>query len=85
MSKKFLEQPMSAMETACFWIEYIGRHGSEALRSPTLDLAWWQVDLLDVYLTILVICVLFIIVLIVIIRFLIKFVLKFTKNRQNLV
>ncbi|KAF7987446.1 hypothetical protein HCN44_003208 [Aphidius gifuensis] len=46
---KFRDRPSSPLDTACYWIEYIGRHGKNALRSPTLDLAWWQVQLLDVY------------------------------------
>nr|UEN71111.1 UDP-glucosyltransferase 334AA3 [Meteorus pulchricornis] len=48
-SRKFLDRPLSAMDTACYWVEYILRHGSNALRSPALDMTWWQLALLDVY------------------------------------
>ncbi|XP_011314832.1 UDP-glucuronosyltransferase [Fopius arisanus] len=48
-SKKFLDRPMSAMDTTIFWVEYAIRHGPGALRSPIVDLPWWQVELIDVY------------------------------------
>ena len=52
------------METAIFWVEYIARHGKHALRSPLVDMPWWQATLLDVYG--------FIIIVIVIISYIIK-------------
>jgi len=49
MSKKFNDRPMSALDTACYWIEYIMRNGGDILRSPAVDLYWWEVALIDVY------------------------------------
>ncbi|XP_058810722.1 UDP-glycosyltransferase UGT5-like [Phymastichus coffea] len=49
LSKKFLDRPMSAMDTAIFWIEYVTRHGKKALRAPVVDMPWWQAHLIDVY------------------------------------
>ena len=40
---------MSATETVNFWVEYIVRNGPNTLKSPALDLYWWQIALLDVY------------------------------------
>lgn len=40
---------MSAMDTAIYWIEYVIRNGNEPLRSPMMDMTWWQISLLDVY------------------------------------
>ena len=40
---------MSAMDTANFWIEYIIRNGADVLRSPAIDLYWYQAELLDIY------------------------------------
>lgn len=40
---------MSSIDTAVFWIEYVIRNGPNALRSPALNLHWWQQALLDVY------------------------------------
>ncbi|XP_043268668.1 UDP-glucosyltransferase 2-like [Venturia canescens] len=51
LSQKFLDRPMSSMDTAIYWVEYVVRHGSGVLRSPAMDLAWWQIELLDVYVT----------------------------------
>ncbi|XP_015113327.1 UDP-glucuronosyltransferase 2B15 isoform X2 [Diachasma alloeum] len=48
-SFKFLDRPMSAKDTAVYWVEYAIRHGPDALRSPLVDMPWWQVALLDVY------------------------------------
>jgi glucuronosyltransferase len=39
---------MSAMDTSVYWVEYVGKYGN-VLRSPALDLYWWQRNLLDVY------------------------------------
>lgn len=40
---------MSPMDTAAYWIEYIVRHGKNSLRSPIVDMPWWQVHLIDIY------------------------------------
>ncbi|XP_033212471.1 uncharacterized protein LOC117170059 [Belonocnema kinseyi] len=48
-SKLFRDRPMSPMDTTAFWIEYTMRNGAQPLRSPALDLYWWQTELLDVY------------------------------------
>ena len=39
---------MTPQDTVAFWTEYVIRHGN-ILRSPAIDLSWWQVQLLDVY------------------------------------
>lgn len=49
VSEKFLDRPLTAAETAVYWVEYIIRHGPNALRSPAKDLAWWQLQMLDIY------------------------------------
>ncbi|KAF7264257.1 hypothetical protein GWI33_000423 [Rhynchophorus ferrugineus] len=44
------DQPMSGLDTAIFWIEYVIRHkGAPHLRSPLLDLPFYQYYLLDIY------------------------------------
>ncbi|XP_031777448.1 UDP-glucuronosyltransferase 2A3 [Nasonia vitripennis] len=45
----FRDVPMGPMDTAAFWIEYVARHGKDALRSPVIDMPWWQAKLYDVY------------------------------------
>ncbi|KAK9306717.1 hypothetical protein QLX08_002634 [Tetragonisca angustula] len=49
LSQKFRDRPLSAEDTAVYWTEYIVRHGANALRSPAMNLTWWQIELLDVY------------------------------------
>ena len=48
-SRIFRDRPQSAMETAAFWIEFVVRNGKDSLRSPAMDLNWWQISLLDVF------------------------------------
>lgn len=48
MSRKFLDRPLSSIDTANYWTEYVIRYGSDVLRSPAMDMAWWQVALIDV-------------------------------------
>ncbi|XP_053998601.1 UDP-glucosyltransferase 2-like [Hylaeus anthracinus] len=48
ISKLFKDRPMSAMDTAIYWVEYAARNGN-ALRSPAIRLRWWQQQLFDVY------------------------------------
>ncbi|XP_033229037.1 UDP-glucuronosyltransferase-like [Belonocnema kinseyi] len=48
-SRLFRDRPMSPMNTATFWVEYVLRNGENSLRSPAVNLHWWEVALLDVY------------------------------------
>ena len=48
LSNLFRERPMSAIDTAIYWIEYVSRNGF-ILQSPAMYLTWWQQNLLDVY------------------------------------
>lgn len=45
-----MDRPLSPMDTAIYWIEYVGRHGSVNLKPPTVDLPLYQYLLLDVIL-----------------------------------
>lgn len=76
ISDRFLDQPLSAMDTACFWIEYVIRHGSTALRSPALDLTWWQIALLDIYAFLLLCCLTILIVTLITVRLLIRIIFR---------
>ncbi|KAF7988260.1 hypothetical protein HCN44_007792 [Aphidius gifuensis] len=69
---KFRDRSSSPLDTACYWIDYIGRHGKNALRSRTLDMAWWQVQLLDVYAAIIFIITMIITILVILIKHLVK-------------
>ncbi|KAJ8667742.1 hypothetical protein QAD02_009405 [Eretmocerus hayati] len=55
LSKLFNDRPMKPLDAAVFWVEYIARHGKKALRSPIVDMPWFQAKLLDVYAFLLII------------------------------
>ncbi|XP_023245843.1 uncharacterized protein LOC106639852 [Copidosoma floridanum] len=48
-SNLFRDRPISAMDSAVFWVEYVARNGPNVLRPPSLTLTWWQLALIDVY------------------------------------
>ncbi|XP_021934412.1 UDP-glucuronosyltransferase 2B20-like [Zootermopsis nevadensis] len=49
VSRIFRDQPLTPLEQAVFWTEYVIRHkGAPHMRSAALDLAWYQYFLLDV-------------------------------------
>lgn len=49
MSNIFHDRPISTLDKAVYWVEYVIRHkGAHHLRSPAVDLPWYQYYLLDV-------------------------------------
>lgn len=72
VSTKFLDRPMSSMDTATWWVEYVIRHGGDVLRSPAMDLTWWQVHLLDIYGVLMLIAAFLIFTIIAVVRFFVK-------------
>jgi glucuronosyltransferase len=49
LSRIYRDQPLTPLETAVFWTEYVIRHkGAPHMRSAVLDLTWYQYFLLDV-------------------------------------
>ncbi|XP_043467689.1 UDP-glucosyltransferase 2-like [Leptopilina heterotoma] len=48
-SKLFRDRPFTPSQTVNYWVEYIIRNGPNVLRSPSVDLQWWENELLDVY------------------------------------
>ncbi|KAF2891637.1 hypothetical protein ILUMI_14536 [Ignelater luminosus] len=51
MSKKYKDQPNTAMERGIFWIEYVLRHKSaENLVSPARDMPFYKTSNLDILL-----------------------------------
>ncbi|XP_069682310.1 UDP-glycosyltransferase UGT5-like isoform X3 [Periplaneta americana] len=57
VKKAFRDRPVSPLDTAIYWTEYVIRHGGAPhLRSAAVDLQWYQYLLLDV-LAVLFLCV----------------------------
>ncbi|BES92674.1 glucuronosyltransferase [Nesidiocoris tenuis] len=53
VSAAFKDRPMSAMDTAVYWTEYVIRHkGAPHLKSPARYMAWWEYHNVDVLATI---------------------------------
>lgn len=48
LSELFKDRPMTALDTAVYWVEYVARHGY-ILQSSAIDLNMFQQSLLDVY------------------------------------
>ncbi|XP_051159343.1 UDP-glucosyltransferase 2-like [Leptopilina boulardi] len=71
-SHLFRDRPMSATDTAVFWIEYVIRNGANSLRSPAMDMPWWKAELVDVYV--------FFFISIILISFSVYFVLRNTSS-----
>ncbi|XP_043467681.1 UDP-glucosyltransferase 2-like [Leptopilina heterotoma] len=44
----YYDRPISSQDSVIFWVHYVLRHGN-ILRSPAVNLSWYQVELLDVY------------------------------------
>ncbi|XP_058788821.1 UDP-glucosyltransferase 2-like [Phymastichus coffea] len=57
ISKVYKDRLVSPKEEATYWIEYVIRHGKDALRSRSLNYKWWQIELFDVY-AFIMICIL---------------------------
>ncbi|KAJ2949071.1 hypothetical protein O0L34_g6010 [Tuta absoluta] len=54
-SARFKDRPMSALDTAMFWIEYVIRNkGADFIKNPARDLSWFAYTMYDVYVFVLV-------------------------------
>jgi glucuronosyltransferase len=55
IAKRFKDRPFTPQETVVFWVEYAVRHkGAEFLSATAKDLSFIQLNLLDIYFTILI-------------------------------
>ncbi|XP_025834232.1 uncharacterized protein LOC108744101 [Agrilus planipennis] len=74
------DQPMTGVEKAVWWIEYVIRHkGARHLRNPLLDMPLYQYLFLDIIALVLSVLAFAIFVIV----FAIKYLLKFIKSWQN--
>ncbi|KOX67540.1 UDP-glucuronosyltransferase 1-6 [Melipona quadrifasciata] len=49
MSQLFRDRPMNSLDTAIYWTEYVIRNGPDSLKSPAVDMPWWKLHLIDVF------------------------------------
>lgn len=51
------DEPLSGLEKAVFWVEYVIRHkGAKYLTSPLKDISWYKFLLLDVITLLFIVC-----------------------------
>ncbi|XP_011644491.1 UDP-glucuronosyltransferase 2B31-like [Pogonomyrmex barbatus] len=74
LSQQFFDRPLNALDTANYWIEYIIKYGEDSLRSPAMDLTWWQLSLVDVIAFLIFCTVLVIAILVFIVRFILEMI-----------
>ncbi|KAL7306832.1 hypothetical protein TKK_0000993 [Trichogramma kaykai] len=79
-SRLFKDRPMSPMDTAEYWIKYVIHYGAGPLKSPALELNWWQLSMLDVYIFLLI----FFSVTVFFLCILIKLFFNLIKNRTSI-
>ncbi|KAF2886869.1 hypothetical protein ILUMI_19304, partial [Ignelater luminosus] len=78
LSELSKDQPMTGLERAVWWTEYVIRHkGAKHLRSPALDIPAYQYYLLDVIGFILAVILIVVYVLIKLVKLAIKFIKYF--------
>ncbi|KAF7992648.1 hypothetical protein HCN44_004992 [Aphidius gifuensis] len=82
-SARFLDRPMSPIDTAIYWTEYAIRNGQNSLRSPVVDMSWWQVNLLDVYLFIIILFLIILFTIIFLFNMAWRIVLSTRKHDKN--
>ncbi|CAI6364338.1 unnamed protein product [Macrosiphum euphorbiae] len=83
MSSIFHDRPMSALNTAVYWVEYVIRNkGAHHLRSAAVDLTWYQYYLLDVIAFLIIILMFFICIFYFITKRIMRFNM-FTKQKTD--
>lgn len=73
-SRLFRDRPMSPLQTAVYWIEYVIRHdGAKHMQSAAVNLNFFQQNSLDILLVVFVGLYIFYKVTVVILRFVLKY------------
>lgn len=80
LSERYRDRPMSPLDTAIYWIEYVIRHkGAPHLRTAAVDMPLYQYLLLDVIAFLLIVVV----SILAILYYVSKFVFKLFMNRSS--
>ncbi|XP_015124627.1 UDP-glucuronosyltransferase 2B30 [Diachasma alloeum] len=84
LQKAWHERPMSALETSIWWSEYVARgHGNYYLKTAAADLTWYQLELLDVIVFLLLIILIVILVFYKIVNVIIRKIFTSLQNFQS--
>ncbi|XP_046966266.1 UDP-glycosyltransferase UGT5-like [Vanessa cardui] len=69
ISQAFKDRPMTALDTAMFWIEYIIRNkGADYMKNPARNMSWVAYTMIDVYASILIFLIIVIVISVKVIR-----------------
>ena len=69
-------RPMSARQTAAFWIEHVLQFGGEHLKPSSVHLTWWQFYCLDTLGVLILAVVLILWIVFTVIKFILRNILK---------
>jgi glucuronosyltransferase len=84
LSRIFRDQPLTPLQQAVYWTEYVIRHkGAPHLRSAVLDLTWYQYLLLDVIAVLSLAIVSLLLILFLVCRVILKKLFKRKSQREN--
>ncbi|XP_072948769.1 UDP-glycosyltransferase UGT5-like [Epargyreus clarus] len=84
VSRRFKDRPMTPLDTAMFWIEYVLRHkDADFMKSPARDMSWFRYFMLDLYTVVITIIIVLAILVIIGIR-LIKLISEYLMKTQQL-
>lgn len=84
LSVRFRDRPMSPLETAVYWVEYVVRHkGAPFMKTAAVDMPFYQYYLLDVMLFLLVIFTVFFYIIYAILKVLFKLAFRRTQNKMK--
>ena len=76
-------RPMTARQTAAFWIEHVLQFGGEHLRPTSTQLTWWQFYCLDTLGVLLLVVVLILWIAFTVITFILRTMLKLFVPRKH--
>ncbi|KAL3266340.1 hypothetical protein HHI36_010518 [Cryptolaemus montrouzieri] len=84
LSERFRDRPMSPMDTAIYWIEYVARHkGAPHMRTAAVDMPLYQYLLLDVFAFLAVVLIIFLYVSYKISSLILRAIFSKKKLKQN--
>ena len=78
-------RPMTAKQTAAFWIEHVLQFGGEHLKPSSVHLTWWQFYCLDILGVLLLGIVLISWIMFTLLKLILRTILKllFSKKQKN--
>lgn len=84
LGKVLQDEPMSGLEKAVWWVEYVIRNkGAPYLRNPAIDIPWHEYLLLDVCLFLITVLAIVSYVIFKVVTFISKHIYRFKKTKEE--